>query len=145
MATYRLKRKMFMLGTYAKDANGNLTRTGWTATGEGVSVANGAGKVTKNHNNNINQLIEKSQNTIKKDAANVARRQNALKSSNKLAFEAGKSKVGVMGGLKNTWAKAGTMGKAGMIAGGVAAAGLMAKGAASMLSGNNNNNQENQQ
>ena len=118
---------------------------GRTATGEGVSVANGAGKVTKNHNNNINQLIEKSQNTIKKDAANVARRQNALKSSNKLAFEAGKSKVGVMGGLKNTWAKAGTMGKAGMIAGGVAAAGLMAKGAASMLSGNNNNNQENQQ
>ena len=42
---------------------------------------------------------------------------------------------GVMGGLKNTFAKAGTAGKAGMIGAGIVGAGLLAKGASSMFGG----------
>lgn len=42
--------------------------------------------------------------------------------------QAGARSVGVMGGMKNTWNNAGTMGKAGMIAGGVALTGLALNG-----------------
>lgn len=46
-----------------------------------------------------------------------------------------KSSVGAIQGLKNTWGRAGTMGKAGMIGAGVVGTGLALKGAASLFGG----------
>jgi len=65
-------------------------------------------------------------------AANKANPINAVAKAN---FQRGANSVGVLGGIKNTYAKAGTVGKAGMIGAGVIGAGLLAKGAASMLGG----------
>lgn len=57
----------------------------------------------------------------------------------KTSFNNGAKSVGITGGLKNTWAKSGTMGKAGMIGAGIVGAGLLAKSASSMLNGGNKN------
>lgn len=48
--------------------------------------------------------------------------------SGKQAFQMGQKSVGIRQGAINTWNRMGTMGKAGTIAGGAVAAGLMAKG-----------------
>lgn len=64
-------------------------------------------------------------------AANIA---NPGAAAAKAGFQRGVKSVGVMEGLENTWASAGKMGKAGMVAGGVASAALLAKGAGSILS-----------
>ena len=48
--------------------------------------------------------------------------------SGKQAFQMGQKSVGVKQGMINTWNRMGKVGKAGTIAGGAVAAGLMAKG-----------------
>lgn len=57
---------------------------------------------------------------------------NTLKTTSTNAYKAGQTagakSVGLMGGLKNTWAKAGTGGKAGMLAAGAGVGLLAAKG-----------------
>ena len=68
-------------------------------------------------------------------AQRMANKANPGAVAAKAGFDRGAKSVGVMGGLKNTFAKAGTAGKAGMIGAGVIGAGLMAKGAASMFGG----------
>lgn len=50
-------------------------------------------------------------------------------------FQQGQNSVGLMGGLKNTWNNAGTLGKAGIVTAGVGTAALAAKGIASMFGG----------
>ncbi len=47
----------------------------------------------------------------------------------------GRSQATIMDGLKNTWAKSGTLGKAGMVGVGVLGTGLALKGAASLMGG----------
>lgn len=69
-------------------------------------------------------------------AANIA---NPGAAAAKAGYQRGANSVGIMGGLKNTWNKAGMTGKAGMVAGGLALGGLAAKG---LFGGNNNNKQQ---
>lgn len=52
--------------------------------------------------------------------------------------DAGAKSTGIMGGIKNTWGKAGTAGKAGMVLGAAALGGLAIKGASSMINKNRN-------
>ena len=63
-------------------------------------------------------------------AANIA---NPGAVAAKAGFKRGASSVGVLGGLKNTFAKAGTAGKIGMVGAGLAGLGLAAKGAKDVL------------
>ncbi len=53
------------------------------------------------------------------------------------AYNMGAKSTGILGGIKNTWAKAGMGGKAGMVAGGLALGGLAIKGATSLGKKNN--------
>lgn len=53
----------------------------------------------------------------------------------KTSFNNGAKSTGAIQGLKNTWGRAGTMGKAGMIGAGVVGTGLALKGAASLFGG----------
>lgn len=46
----------------------------------------------------------------------------------KQAYQMGQNSVGVMGGMRNTWSRMGTMGKVGTVAAGAAVAGLAMKG-----------------
>ena len=90
----------------------------YTGKNTGLSAANE--KITKDAATRASQR-----------AANIA---NPGAAAAKAGFQKGANSVGVMGGLKNTWANAGKMGKAGMVAGGVAASALLAKGVGSVLS-----------
>ena len=78
----------------------------------------------------------KADNLVKTQAQESTRAaQRAINKANpgaaaaKAGFKRGANSVGVIGGLKNTFAKAGTAGKAGMIGAGLVGAGLLAKGA----------------
>lgn len=55
--------------------------------------------------------------------------------ADKKIFNNGAKSTGAIQGLKNTWGRAGTMGKAGMIGAGVVGTGLALKGAASLFGG----------
>jgi hypothetical protein len=77
----------------------------------------------------------KADNLAKTQAQESARAaQRAINKANpgaaaaKAGFQRGTKSVGILGGLKNTYAKAGTAGKAGMIGAGLVGAGLLAKG-----------------
>lgn len=72
-------------------------------------------------------------------AAGVKQTRDAYKQG-RAGFNKGRSQTGIMGGIKNTWAKSGTLGKAGMVGAGVLATGLAAKGVASMFGGGGNSN-----
>lgn len=65
----------------------------------------------------------------------------ATSRSPQLAYTAGREvgakSVGLLGGLKNSWTKAGVGGKAGMVAGGLALGGLAVKGVTSFGKKNN--------
>lgn len=54
----------------------------------------------------------------------------------------GRSQATIMDGLKNTWAKSGTLGKAGMVGVGVLGTGLALKGAASLMGGGKDKNKQ---
>lgn len=77
----------------------------------------------------------KNENLAKTQAADAQRaaqrmvnKANPGAAAAKAGFQRGANSVGVMGGLKNTFTKAGTAGKAGMIGAGLVGAGLLAKG-----------------
>ena len=132
MSTFVLKRKIFTLladGTgksisdFKKEYNaaGGSSKLGsfkewYTGANTGKSAAN--------------------QNILNSEASRAAQRASNKANAGAIGFQKGKNSVGILGGIKNTYAKAGTMGKAGMIGAGVLGAGLMAKGAASMFGGN---------
>jgi threonine synthase len=92
--------------------------------------------------NEGNTPLIKADNLAKTQAADaqraaqrMANKANPGAAAAKAGFQRGANSVGVMGGLKNTFAKAGTAGKAGMIGAGIVGAGLLAKGASSMFGG----------
>lgn len=74
------------------------------------------------------QIAEKTAAQQAERAATMANPTLAAKKASQQGFQRGAKSVGMMGGIKNTFNKAGTMGKAGMIGGGLLATGLIAKG-----------------
>ena len=98
-------------------------------------------KFLSGENNQINaQTVARQQQR----AARVKQTQGAYKQGRQAGFNKGfakgQSQTGIMGGIKNTWAKSGTLGKAGMVGAGVLATGLAAKGVASVFGGGGNSN-----
>ena len=90
----------------------------------GSSVAQGAvGSAISDVNGVLDQLDKQKQNVRKINKVN----------GNSIAYNKGQKSVGVIGGIKNTWKKANTLGKVGMGMTGLAAAGTMAYGLNSML------------
>ena len=137
--TFKLKRKLFFLAT---DGTSFTRAQAEDATGKTGSAAIRDFRVsqaTTNATNTATRATERAANkavgtTAFKQAAQTGGKEgvNALKSASKSAYTAGQTagakSVGLMGGFKNTWAKAGTGGKAGMALAGAAGLGLMAKG-----------------
>ena len=139
MSTFILKSKLFFL-----DANGNVI-TGAEVLAQkqaaGGSAAGALKAVSKQKTAATQQaaairtetraLNKASHDSFAKmgAAGNKAGIQN-LKATNavKGTFNAGQKSVGVMGGMKNTWNRMGTMGKAGTVAAAGLTAGLALKG-----------------
>lgn len=114
--------------------------------GRSVISQAGTGSALANENKRVldiqNQAAERRKNALAIDEkrgfrAGCKKGYNAgYKQGAATGYNAGQNSVGIMGGIKNTWNKAGTMGKIGMGAAGLAAAGTMAYGISNMLSGN---------
>lgn len=156
MIIYTLKRRLFSI-----DENGNVitpqqrkqqlanrfgVKNGSVSKTIGTKAPNG--KLT--FNNTIKQDIQNRKNqTFQQNTKQIMQKnqqrqitQSSLgKSMTNKAFKAGQTQgqqsVGLLGGLKNTWNKSGTLGKIGMVGAGVLTAGLAAKGISSILSGRN--------
>ena len=88
-------------------------------------------------------LAATNKNIVAQETARIAQRNinkaNPGAAATKAGFQRGANSVGIMGGLKNTFAKAGTVGKTGLIGAGVLGTGLAAKGAYDLMSGKNKN------
>lgn len=117
------------LNTKNVNTGGNmvsLTGQGQKSTKVGEKVNMNATQAAQNITNTQNQLVQQNQQ-------NQIRRQAAKANAGTIGYNKGQQSVGIMGGIKNTWNKAGTMGKIGMGAAGLAAAGTMAYGLGSMI------------
>ena len=133
--TYTLERKqkMFMLYEYTKDANGKLVRGGMLADG-----AAGGGTTANVVKNTQQQAAKEAAQAAKQTAhqATSAAMNTDQGQVNKIAgqarqqgFNAGKNAATLNKQvLKNTWGSLGAGGKAGVIAGTAAVAGLAIKG-----------------
>lgn len=142
-STFKLKRKLFFL-----DQNGNVVtaeqimemkkQQGGTyknalsaisknnATQDAINAEVRA--TTRNLNKQSNAQFKQLGATGDKSGINALKQQNAFKGAAQGGFKAGQNSVGVMQGMKNTWNRMGTMGKAGTVAGAAVVGGLALKG-----------------
>jgi hypothetical protein len=147
-ASYTLKRKLFFefnghvvtgdeIAAYRK-ANGGTARNALEAIGQSKTASANQSAAIRTETRALNKASHDSFVQMGK-AGNKAGINN-LKASNATqgAFNAGQKSVGAMGGMRNTWSRMGTMGKAGTIAAGAAVAGLALKGLTSGRKKNEN-------
>jgi hypothetical protein len=100
----------------------------------GSFVSQGAsGSAIYNTNQNITNAQNARQAERLANINNASGVANAAKRARNQGYISGKNSVGIVGGIKNTWNRAGTLGKVGMSAAGLAAAGTMAYGLGSMI------------
>lgn len=103
----------------------------WRAQG-GKEKLGSFGDWYKGQNTGLNAANNQITADAAKKAATRAATQNSATLAGKKAaaagFQRGANSVGVVGGLKNTFNRAGTLGKAGMLGAGAVATGLLAKG-----------------
>ena len=137
--TYTLKRKLFMFNPETGEYYTNVGSNGRASI-----------KASKENSKATGLIAQQKADRAKQRAENVAAAKNnpnaisnIAKSANAKGFNAGFNKgqnsVGVLQGMKNSWGRMGTLGKAGVIGAGVAATGLMAKG---LLSGSKKKDQQ---
>ena len=122
---------------WAKEGNTG-GRAAFNQTTEGSKLWGEATAGRANVKNTANQIAQKSgvTSTAAAGAKDSAINQIANKSGlAKVNQSVGRSQATIMDGLKNTWAKSGTLGKAGMVGVGVLGTGLALKGAASLMGG----------
>lgn len=98
-----------------------ITKSAYNKTSEGIGFINAARDAQHAHTNISNQIITKG---LGKNSTTSA----AQAVQNRTAFNAGAKSVGIRGGIVNTFNKAGTMGKAGMVTAAAGATYLMGKG-----------------
>lgn len=134
--TYTLKRKTFA-GIYLDHQTGQILN-GAEAPKRNQAYYDSLGKeLTKNPNNTTIEKIGSREGwggTHSNYSGGVSTAE-AVKAAQKRTA----SQVGIKQGLKNSWSRMGTLGKAGVIGAGVAATGLMAKG---LLSGKKKEQQQ---
>lgn len=125
---------------WAKEGNTG-GRAAFNQTTEGSKLWGEATAGRASVKNTANKIAEKATGITTGNGVAVGSNQSAI---NQIANKEGLAKVNqsvgrsqatIMDGLKNTWAKSGTLGKAGMVGVGVLGTGLALKGAASLLGG----------
>lgn len=116
MSTFVLKRKIF-----SEEYQQILKQR------QSGNLAAGTGKeaLQKLKNENLAKTQAQEASRAAQRAVNKA---NPGAAAAKAGFQRGANSVGIMGGIKNTFSKAGTAGKVGMIGAGLVGAGLLAKG-----------------
>lgn len=125
MATYILKRKMYSLLGNGSGVSISRLHQNWEA-GGGKEKLGDFKTWYKGEIGNINTA------NAQKEAQRAAQRTMNKLNPGAAAAKATSSRVGVFQGLKNTFNNSSKLGKAGMIATGVAAGGLMLNGAANL-------------
>ena len=151
--TFKLRRKLFFMGPNGEVITGAevlARKKQMNSVKNGKGTAKGALdnlKAEAAKNTAINDAVRSETRALNKidnkkfqqmgrsgDKAGIQalKNQNTLKGATlggyKAGFNAGKTSVGIKQGAINTWNRMGKVGKAGTIAGGAVAAGLMAKG-----------------
>lgn len=81
--------------------------------------------------------FERTRNLGGQEVSTVGKVATGTEAAKVTGYNKGVNSTGITGGVRNTWNKAGTLGKAGMVAGSLAVTGLAVKGISSMF-GNNN-------
>ena len=146
MSTFILKSKLFFefnghvvtgseIAAYRK-ANGGTARNALEAIGQSKTASANQAAAIRTETRALNKASHDSFAKMGK-AGNTAGIKN-LKATNAVqgTFNAGQKSVGVVGGMKNTWNRMGTMGKAGTVAAAGLTAGLALKG---LMSGRKKN------
>ena len=142
-STFRLKRKLFFIGPNGEAITGQQLidmkkKTGGTlkntlsnirsenATQNAINTE--ARAATRNLNKQAHNQFKQLGAAGDKAGISALTQKNAIKGAAQGGFKAGQSSVGAMQGMKNTWARQGTMGKAGIAAGAVAGGYFLGKG-----------------